>query len=352
MGSIANFDCKPKACIDLLDVEIWTTNKHSYKTIKNRIKKCASDPRNKDLSKVTSYVYAFNDQDEYEKQYGCNHFIIHFFNLGDLSELNTLISSIQHLLNQNKKPMAIQIELALDYFTNNDNGWFDNDGIRATAYLVEYLDLPFGTVNKRMYADGKPLPIPLSREEIEQSIIEGYNFAMNKKRSGKNGAYDNRVDNDYFHAYYKNTDRNKDGEVTLLPIHLHRPRLEVNKIIHCELDQLGKMIRDIGKLLKLTKQKDDALTNIHAQFADSKFMTLKGQRFDPMQHGFTLGSELLVKPHRDNSGNIRNLKNSITKDAEANASIRAAVKNLADKFDPQRMARKSTKSSMRSTILV
>jgi len=342
MSSIANFDCKPKACIDFLDVEIWTSNHHSYKTIKNRLNK---------LSKNTLYVYAFNDQDKHERQYGCTHFIIRFFNLGNLNHLLEPLSSIRHLLDQNKKPMAIQIELALDFYKNNDNGWFGNDGIRATAYLVEYLDLPHGTVNKRMYADGNPLPIPLSRDKVELSILEGYNFAMNKKRSGKNGTYDIRVDNDYFHAYYKNTDRNKDGEAIPLPIHLHRPRLEVNKIIHCELDQLGKMIRDIGKLLKLTKQKDDALTNIHAQIVDSQFMMLKGQRFDPMQHGVTLGSYSLIRPYRDNSGNIRNLKNSITKDTKANASIRAAVKNLADKFDPQRMARRSTKSSVMSAVL-
>lgn len=338
MSIISNTDLqglKFEACIDVLEIEFRTAKPELWTTLKKRLdKKCS------DLGyETTCCVFGFDEQGnqvfkQFNEQYQpCSNFKIMFYSVESLSKFKRLLKPLNNLLDPNTHIRATQLELAIDLI--KPTYWTPEEGAEQVIRMLEFQYFEDVT-NKRMTGESKPDPIPLSRKQLSKEIIEHFSeFAFNPKYDFKTYGkgkylYNQRLDNVYYHTYFKRTDNG--GNV--LQHEQHRPRTEVNVKIDCTLDELGAEINRLGNLIKFTKRKDDATLNKFIVAAEGCYLLHKGIAQESWQNG-----------------NKRPLRESIEFDFTVNKAIRAAVRKVADRFDTKRTAKNKDKKTIDAYLL-
>lgn len=314
---IAGFKVTPKAVIDLMEIEFFTQQTISWKTVKNILKNVQNaKPRSNTLAEVTFFVHAFNTDGIFDDQRGCQYFKICFYNVNTKAVLLKLINPLQQQLGIQDFRLT-QLELAIDFYKNDGLAWTPDEGAEAVLHLIEYFKHPEDVANKRLLTGDKPVPIDLSRQRLKKLIIQdNANFAFNRKYVDKNGRYDIRADNVYYHTYFKCKDKHNKGEFIDLPIEDHRPRLEVNMLYSCDISALSEAIKEAGKCLKLVTSNPKHQSNKYSECAAQSYLLQRGQDTQGHWH----------------NGNFRRMSPSIKLDAIGNRAIYNAVKNRIASF--------------------
>lgn len=307
------YDFKVTATIDYVDLTLDTREKHRFDKIRNRI--------NSKFGKgVLSFFVGAFEQGQYADLKACDEFRIRVFDIKDLTQLNEIVQSFSDLLTDT--PRVKEIECAVDNriieptLALSDKAELE---ARLVVDLVEHFRFPENAANHRMYNGGKPELIEPIREKLIRNIKdEGFNIAVNRKfpNKGFNGSgrkangFGQRLNNDLYHFYDKVTDKGNPLQEEQRCV-----RMEVNRLVDCDVNDLFKEIGAIGKLFKLVKRKNADGDSIANALCDNVVL-LHGQE------------------HKEQwvNGNQRKLKNDYKPDADNNQRFNKAIQNLKRKF--------------------